>query len=194
MATVRQLQANRRNALLSTGPRTARGKSRSRRNALKHGLTAETLIAPLEDLREYAHFEIGLRREIKPKSVLERGLTERLASLLWRLRRATIIEAGLLRIHARMAEEAKLIQEHGGISESRNSFQQISSSLLHLHPEPSNPQNAEERVCDIAICFLRFCNTNNAVASNLPRYEARLWKEAREILRLIHPRWASIQR
>ncbi len=38
MASARQLAANRRNAQHSTGPRTARGKSRSKQNALRHGL------------------------------------------------------------------------------------------------------------------------------------------------------------
>jgi len=37
IASVRKLEANRRNALKSTGPRTPRGKRFSRRNALKHG-------------------------------------------------------------------------------------------------------------------------------------------------------------
>lgn len=49
MTLFRQIDANRRNALKSTGPSTDCGKRRSRRNALRHGLTAETVIATLED-------------------------------------------------------------------------------------------------------------------------------------------------
>jgi hypothetical protein len=48
MTLWRQLQANRRNALKSTGPRTEEGKHISRRNAFRHGLTAETVIDGLE--------------------------------------------------------------------------------------------------------------------------------------------------
>jgi hypothetical protein len=47
MTSARQLEPNRGNALKSTGPRTIHGKQASRRNALRHGLTAETLIEPL---------------------------------------------------------------------------------------------------------------------------------------------------
>ncbi len=51
MASEKQVEANRRNALRSTGPRTADGKARSRLNAVTHGLTAQTLILPEEDPR-----------------------------------------------------------------------------------------------------------------------------------------------
>jgi hypothetical protein len=53
MTSLKQIEANRRNALNSTGPRTLNGKQASRRNALRHGFTAETVIEPLENLDEY---------------------------------------------------------------------------------------------------------------------------------------------
>jgi len=54
MTSFRQIEANRRNARLSTGPTTEEGKSKSRRNAIRHGLTAETVIDALEDADDYA--------------------------------------------------------------------------------------------------------------------------------------------
>ncbi|MGC1764422.1 MAG: hypothetical protein WA769_15920, partial [Pseudolabrys sp.] len=53
MATEKQLAANRQNAKSSTGPRTEAGKRRSRRNAIRHGLTAQTVIEVYEDTTEY---------------------------------------------------------------------------------------------------------------------------------------------
>ena len=63
MNSFRQIEANRRNARLSTGPVTEESKRRSRQNALRHGLTAETVIDALEDAEDYAAFETaGLSR------------------------------------------------------------------------------------------------------------------------------------
>ena len=57
MTSLRQIEANRRNALKSTGPATPEGKQRSRCNAVRHGLTAETVIAVLENLEDYEAFQ-----------------------------------------------------------------------------------------------------------------------------------------
>jgi hypothetical protein len=53
MTSFRQIEANRRNALRSTGPKTGEGKQRASQNAVRHGLTAETVIIPLEDADDY---------------------------------------------------------------------------------------------------------------------------------------------
>ena len=53
MTSFRQIEANRRNARQSTGPKTPGGKQRSRRNAMRHGLTAETVIGALEHADDY---------------------------------------------------------------------------------------------------------------------------------------------
>lgn len=86
MSSFRQIDANRRNARLSTGPITEEGKKRSRRNAIRHGLTAETVIDALEDAEDYAAFEMAVTADYDAPSAVERELVLRLASLLWRLR------------------------------------------------------------------------------------------------------------
>src|SRR5436853_3091049 len=100
MTSWRQIQANRRNALKSTGPTTTEGKQKSRCNAVRHGLTAETVIGALEDAEDYKAFEAAITADYGAESAVERELVLRLASLLWRLRRATTMETGLFEIQA----------------------------------------------------------------------------------------------
>ena len=83
MTSFRQIQANRRNALKSTGPTSEEGKQQSRRNAVRHGLTAETVIGALEDAEDYKAFEAAIIADYDAESAVERELVLRLASLLW---------------------------------------------------------------------------------------------------------------
>src|SRR6516164_11712569 len=100
MTSVKQVEANRRNSLKSTGPKTEVGKQASRCNAVRHGLTAETVIGALEDADDYRAFEAAITADYDAQSAVERELVLRLASLLWRLRRATAMETGLFEIQA----------------------------------------------------------------------------------------------
>jgi hypothetical protein len=96
VTSFRQIEANRRNALRSTGPTTEDGKRRSRQNAVRHGLSAETIVEVVEDIDDYR----AIIADYDARTAVERELVLRLASLLWRLRRATMIETELLRIQA----------------------------------------------------------------------------------------------
>jgi hypothetical protein len=80
MTSMRQIEANRRNARLSTGPVTEEGKRRSRLDAVRHGLTAETVIDALEDAEDYAAFERAVTADFDARSAVERELVLRLAS------------------------------------------------------------------------------------------------------------------
>src|SRR5215210_265582 len=82
MTSFKQIEANRRNASRSTGPITQEGKLRSRRNAVRHGLTAETVIGALEDADDYKAFEAAVTTDYDAQSAVEREMVLRLASLL----------------------------------------------------------------------------------------------------------------
>jgi len=100
MTSLRQIESNRRNALRSTGPKTEAGKQRSSKDAVRHGLAAETVIEPLEDPEDYKAFEQAVTADYDAETAVERELILRLASLLWRLRRSTLIETGLLQVQS----------------------------------------------------------------------------------------------
>ncbi len=87
-----QLQANRNNAQHSTGPRTEAGKSRSRLNATRHGLTGQFFVLTDDDRRAYQTFEAGMLASLKPEGAEETQLAISIAQDHWRLNRSRAIE------------------------------------------------------------------------------------------------------
>src|ERR1022692_846209 len=96
MATSKQIDANRRNALRSTGPRTFKGKAISSMNALRHGLRARTIILPGEKHHEFHHLCDYLEAEWNPQSQQEQSYVRQMAIAQWKLIRMEGGEAGLL--------------------------------------------------------------------------------------------------
>jgi hypothetical protein len=95
MATAAQIAANRRNALKSTGPRTAAGKAVSSRNALRHGMTARAALVLGEDPQDFKRFRAELLIALAPRDAREELLAETAVHAAWRLRRAWRAEAAL---------------------------------------------------------------------------------------------------
>ena len=94
--SARQVAANRANAQRSTGPTSDDGKARSSFNGLNHGLYAQTVVLPGEDIEAFDALLANLKVELKPKGRAEIGMTRRAADIWWRLGRTAAIEAGLL--------------------------------------------------------------------------------------------------
>ena len=99
-----QLEANKKNAQASTGPRTPLGKSVARRNSLKHGLTGEGIVLPTEDVEKLDARFASLEAEMKPRSELARGLVSRIALLMIKLDRSAEHEAKAIAHRMRKAE------------------------------------------------------------------------------------------
>jgi hypothetical protein len=95
MITQAKIDANRRNAQKSTGPRTGLGKSIASRNAVTHGLFTRQPVVPGEDEAEFKTFTAHWLEELLPAGALEEFLAERIISIAWRLRRVGQIEARL---------------------------------------------------------------------------------------------------
>ena len=97
MTSQRQLEANRANAQLSTGPKSKRGKARAKLNAVTHGLTARHIIIPGEKPEQFYKLRDGLITDFAPGSTIERELIDALAGSLLRRRRVPVVEAALLK-------------------------------------------------------------------------------------------------
>jgi hypothetical protein len=192
MTSLRQIEANRDNALKSTGPKTEDGKQQSRRNALRHGFTAETVVEPLESQGEYQAFEAAILMEYLPQTPVEQELVRRLASLFWRLRRATSIETGLLR----MQSEILLAFRSSRQRKVETREQEPSSRCGEAGPEPEAPGGNGAEECapvdrlaspmnlsrDIALSYLRLANLDNELIERLSRYEGGLWRQTVQTL------------
>jgi len=101
MTTKKQNEANKRNALVSTGPVTAEGKAIAAQNAVKHGIFAKDLIITAgdgkEDEQEYKELLDGLILSLNPSGQMECLLVEKIAVDYWRLRRVLRFESGSIR-------------------------------------------------------------------------------------------------
>jgi hypothetical protein len=210
MTSLRQIESNRRNALRSTGPKTEPGKQRSSQNAVRHGLTAETVIEPLEDLEDHKAFEQAIIADYDAESVVERELVLRFASLLWRC--SALIETGLLQIQGEILREQRKGQTQA-FSEDRTLMAALrigrSANIVRSQDACSdnyasngetvantgtNPATrAPDPRLDIAQCFLRLSNLDDGVFERLGRYEMGLWRQVRQTLfTLERLRWRSI--
>ena len=89
-------ETNRANARNSTGPITEEGKSQSRFNAFRHGLTGKTIVMPWQDREAYEAFCREIFCDLKPDGAIETQFAQTFADCSWRLNSAAAREANLL--------------------------------------------------------------------------------------------------
>ncbi|MBU1044556.1 MAG: hypothetical protein KJ915_09215 [Candidatus Omnitrophica bacterium] len=101
MATEKQIEANKKNALMSKGAVTDAGKAIVAHNAVKHGVFAQDLIISSGDGREnedeYIELLYNLTKSLNPSGQMEYLLVEKIAVDFWRLRRVLRFETGSIR-------------------------------------------------------------------------------------------------
>jgi hypothetical protein len=172
---------------------------RSRRRAWRDGLSEQTVVANFEDVRAYRAFERALIVSVDPRSVIELELVHRLASLMWRLRRASAIETGLFEIQgecplalrhdpSRGAAQSGTIQPPTGA----NGHSKVSASsgphdppVNEREPLPTSKERSlgrGSRSRSIAQCFLHLSNLDPALFDRVGSYEARLWRQAAQTI------------
>jgi hypothetical protein len=92
MISFDRLRANRRNAQKSTGPRTDRGKARSRQNALKHGLTGAGVVQPADEAAERDRRMASWTAELQPSTEMQVWVVGQLILATLRLDRSARLE------------------------------------------------------------------------------------------------------
>jgi hypothetical protein len=130
MTSSEQTAANRRNALASTGPRTAAGKARSSRNALRHGLRADLPVLPGERAEDWEAHRDGILRSLAPADALEAELAGRVALCLWRLRRAAAYETAVTAVG--LEEVADAVRAPDPFEPGKTDAEQLERALRQL--------------------------------------------------------------
>ena len=145
MATDKQMKANRENAKQSTGPRTNSGKTRTSKNALKHGLLAQDAVLPGEDPAEFDQHLTSFEDTYLPRNRVEKEIVRQIADVVWRMQRLSRIETAVIA---------------AGMENSRR----------FNHDTGPMPEDREERTNILGWAML----TRTKLLNNLARYDAHL--------------------
>src|SRR5215217_4692424 len=199
MASRKQIQANRQNALKSTGPKTPEGKDTARLNATKHGLLSQEVL-PGEDEEARKELAERLRAELQPVGEMESLLVERIIDATWRLRRLSRVEAGIFtwELYEELAQRAHEEAQTYEITLDALPFPDITDEekreeALDRAEEIKREQHRAE-IATLGRTFIRDADTANAF-SKLSRYETaiegRLYKAYHELQRLQAARQAE---
>jgi hypothetical protein len=192
----KQADANRRNALKSTGPKTPKGKDAVRLNALKHGLLSQEVLLPGEDEAVLKELGERVRTELQPAGELEDLFVEQILAAIWRLRRLRRVEAGIFAwehfdVLAEQVREEARIYERGQQLTQR--LEQVSTTEADRQKRQEVLSKAEEmkaqqdtETATLGRTFIRDPNEANAF-SKLSRYETAIeWGLYRALHELQH--------
>jgi hypothetical protein len=185
MTSDRKAEANRQNALKSTGPKTLEGKTAVPLNAVKHGLLSDQVLLPDEDEDALRELSERLRTELQPEGELESLLVDRITAATWRLRRLGRVEADIFafELYAELAERAQ--QEASAYTRFENPADDpdiyLPSTIItdeQKHQEAMDKVRKFESVRDaetatLGQTFVQDANKANAF-SKLSRYETTI--------------------
>src|SRR5262245_60462626 len=144
MATIKQIEAARRNGAKSSGPRTEEGKQRSSANSTKHGLSGHIVVLQNESEEKFQEWLISFHDHYQPATTVERELVKEIAVARWRLRRIWAMETAMFDLE---------------IDRQRKDVEENFSSI--------------DEATRLALAFTELSDNSRAL-SNLHRYEARL--------------------
>jgi hypothetical protein len=147
------------------GPKTRKGRARSSKNGIKHGILSDyPVVVTMETFEEWVRHRDGIVDNIAPVGALELELAKRLATVLWRLRRVIRYETALI-THQVAETKADLMIAHMELDEH---------GKVHM-PEPSEGLVA-------AFKEARFIVTDSAEIAQVIKYEAHLHRQCLQLL------------
>jgi hypothetical protein len=138
-------------------------------NGVKHGLTARALIIADEDPAEFDQLRQGLEEEFEPRSLLQGELVERLAGIMWRLRRIPRFEAAL--IEARRYEVAR-----------ETAFKKAMIDRMRFEKEPKRPHGPD---ASAGFALIEDGQQQDALGK-LSRHEAALMNQLTKTYQMLH--------
>jgi hypothetical protein len=176
MASDRQIAANRRNAQLSTGPRTEVGKANSCRSAMTHGLTSQRLLMDGEDPEQFEAYRAELFGELQPTTLYEQELVERIVSLMWRLRRVPAFAAAVFTWVAYRQDEIHDSDHSANVNPSEGNSSYGNHRGLRRTDTQHNPEERAQlkqgRMLEAALKL--------DLTGKLNRHEAHLMRQLKE--------------
>jgi hypothetical protein len=147
------------------------------------------VIDSLEDAEDYAAFEMAVTADYNAQMAVERELVLRLASLLWRLGRATAIETGLFKVQAKqllqLRQRRRAHRERQRIIDGLCRDAALTEDDLSMDEEESAVRpdaGLSSTADDLTRAFIRLNNVPTCPLDRLSRYEATLWRQACQIL------------
>ena len=131
VVSIKRIEANRRNAKLSTGPKTSAGKFRSSRNSLKHGLEARRHLIIGEDVKEFQEYKLSQIKFFDPKDPIEMDDCIQIITLGWKLRRFSVVETGLF--NQDIVQQIKTSSNNIGVNlMKRSDFEDVAKELNQI--------------------------------------------------------------
>jgi hypothetical protein len=169
-----QIDANRRNAEKSTGPRTAAGKASSSRNRLLHGLRAQKHLVLDEDPDDFLDLLADLQDRFQPSGDGEDRIVMRIAAAQWRLDRTLNVEAGTYRERLQSVAVNDLHRQQELVNHKENYAR--SPRSVPPPPPPPDPQDRLARAFEFDVAHFH-------CLANLARYEAAIERSIDHSLR-----------
>ena len=166
---------------------------KTNRKPWRGGFNSQSTIEGIEDIKCYRLFERTLVSSITPRTILELELVHRLASLFWRLRRISTIEAGLLQLQAdhllgkskqpigkSNTSEAVQIPFRAPCPEAELSSQL--STALGIKVKGRGAATRASSARTIAQCFIGLSCLDPTLLDRTGACETRLWRQAAQII------------